>query len=72
MHRQTQVTAIDRDADKVALARSCAGIPPNLTLYEAGNLPQEAAFDAVYLINPDAGQREAYRRYNPQIIETDG
>jgi 1-acyl-sn-glycerol-3-phosphate acyltransferase len=72
VHKQTQVTAIDRDADKVALARSCAGIPPNLKLYEAPALPEDAAFDAVYLWNPDEQQREAYRMYNPQIIETDG
>jgi 1-acyl-sn-glycerol-3-phosphate acyltransferase len=71
VHKQTQVTAIDRDADKVALARSCAGIPPNLTLYEASELPDNT-FDAVYLLNPDELQREAYRTYHPQIIETRG
>jgi 1-acyl-sn-glycerol-3-phosphate acyltransferase len=72
VHKQTQVTAIDRDADKVALARSCAGIPQNLTLYEASELPDDAAFETVYLWNPDELQRDAYRTYNPQIIETRG
>ncbi|MDR1557966.1 MAG: 1-acyl-sn-glycerol-3-phosphate acyltransferase [Tannerellaceae bacterium] len=72
VHKQTQVTAIDRDADNVALARSCAGIPPNLTIYEAPELPEEAVFDTVYLLNPDETQRETYRKYNPQTIETRG
>ncbi|MDR2118491.1 MAG: 1-acyl-sn-glycerol-3-phosphate acyltransferase [Tannerellaceae bacterium] len=73
VHTQTQVTAIDRDADNVALARNCAGIPDNLTIYEASELTEDAGtFDAVYLWNPDELQREAYRMYNPQIIETRG
>jgi 1-acyl-sn-glycerol-3-phosphate acyltransferase len=72
VHKQTQVTAIDGDADKVALARGCAGIPPNLKICEASELPADAAFEAAYLWNPDERQRETYRMYNPQIIETRG
>ncbi|MDR2810414.1 MAG: 1-acyl-sn-glycerol-3-phosphate acyltransferase [Tannerellaceae bacterium] len=72
VHKQMQITAIDRDADKVALARNCAGIPQNLKLYEASELPEDATFETVYLCNPDDAQREAYRKYNPQIVETRG
>ncbi|MDR2389653.1 MAG: 1-acyl-sn-glycerol-3-phosphate acyltransferase [Tannerellaceae bacterium] len=73
VHKQTLVTAIDRDADKVALARHCAGIPPNLRLYEASALPDDVSFEAVYLWNPDERQREEFRGVcNLQIIETSG
>lgn len=72
VHKQTQVTAIDDDADKVALARGCAGLPPNLHICEASELPPNAAFDLVYLLNPDERQRETYRACNRQIIETRG
>jgi 1-acyl-sn-glycerol-3-phosphate acyltransferase len=72
VHKQVQVTAIDRDADNIALARSCAGIPPNLRLYEESELPEDTAFETVFLLNPDEAQRERYRKYNLPIIEIVG
>ncbi|MDR1937819.1 MAG: 1-acyl-sn-glycerol-3-phosphate acyltransferase [Tannerellaceae bacterium] len=72
VHKQVQVTAIDRDADNVALARGCAGIPPNLALYEESELPEGIPFGTVFLLNPDEAQREKYRMYNRQIIEIFG
>jgi len=37
-HKDTQVIAIDDDEDKVAIARNCAGIPPNLTIYHTSEI----------------------------------
>jgi 1-acyl-sn-glycerol-3-phosphate acyltransferase len=40
VHKNTQVIATEQDADKVAIARSCAGLPKNLTIYKETDLPE--------------------------------
>jgi 1-acyl-sn-glycerol-3-phosphate acyltransferase len=76
VHKQAQVVAIDRDADKVALARACTGLPPNLSIYEASELlpatNPSLAFNSVYMLQPDELQRVGYSDFNPHIIETNG
>jgi hypothetical protein len=41
VHKDIQVIATDPDDDKVALARSCAGIPKNLTIYKDEEINKE-------------------------------
>jgi hypothetical protein len=72
VHRHVQVVAIDGDEDKVALTRSCTGIPCNLTVYGEDELPAGMNFETVYLLNPTEAQREKYRSYNLKIVEVDG
>ncbi|MDR0756217.1 MAG: 1-acyl-sn-glycerol-3-phosphate acyltransferase [Tannerella sp.] len=69
VHRQCRVTAVDRDEDRTALARGCAGLPPNLHVCLETDLPADATFDTVYLLRPDSVQKETYGRYNPVIID---
>ncbi|MDR1406508.1 MAG: 1-acyl-sn-glycerol-3-phosphate acyltransferase [Tannerella sp.] len=69
VHRQCRVTTVERDDDKVALARNCAGLPPNLHVCREAELPADAAFDKVFLLCPDGRQREAYGCDNPIIID---
>ncbi|MDR1602782.1 MAG: 1-acyl-sn-glycerol-3-phosphate acyltransferase [Tannerella sp.] len=68
VHRQCRITAVDRDEDRTALARACAGLPPNLHVCLETDLPADATFDKVYLLRPDSAQTKAYSHYNPIII----
>ncbi|MDR2119767.1 MAG: 1-acyl-sn-glycerol-3-phosphate acyltransferase [Tannerella sp.] len=71
VHRQCSVTAVERDEDLAALARGCAGLPPNLRVCLEKDLPAGAAFDTVYLLHPDDAQTKAYGRDNTIIIAVD-
>jgi 1-acyl-sn-glycerol-3-phosphate acyltransferase len=71
VHKQIQVVAFDHDADKVALAGSCAGIPENLTIQEEFPL-SGLHFETIYLLNPDQTQLETYRKYGVEIIVING
>ncbi|GHT44124.1 hypothetical protein FACS189438_2440 [Bacteroidia bacterium] len=73
VHKKVEVAAIEQDAGLVALARNCAGIPSNLSVYEESQQPQGAAYDSVFLLNPSEGQREAYASHrNLHIIRING
>jgi 1-acyl-sn-glycerol-3-phosphate acyltransferase len=50
VHEHARVVAIEQDEDKVALARGCAGIPANLTIYPASELPAGIAFETTYTL----------------------
>jgi 1-acyl-sn-glycerol-3-phosphate acyltransferase len=71
VHKQVQVTAIDRNEEWLVFAGSCTGIPRNLTIYEVSQL-RDTDFDTIYLFNPDNDQRVAYQQYHAQIIEIYG
>jgi 1-acyl-sn-glycerol-3-phosphate acyltransferase len=69
VHRQCRVTTVERDDDRVALARACAGLPPNLHVCRDAELSADMAFDKVYLLHPDAAQKAtAYHGHQPVII----
>ena len=59
--KRCRITTVDRDADKVALARACAGTPPNLHICDEKDLTNEATFDDVFLLCPDDAQEKAHR-----------
>jgi 1-acyl-sn-glycerol-3-phosphate acyltransferase len=64
VHRQCLVTAVERDDDKVALARSCAGRPPNLHVCHERELLSDMTFDKIY----DAQKEAAYYGHKPVNI----
>jgi 1-acyl-sn-glycerol-3-phosphate acyltransferase len=72
VHRRVRVVAIDGDDDNVALARGCAAIPDNLTVYGEAELPVGMNCETVYLLNPTEAQREKYCSYGSQIVEVNG
>ncbi|MDR1331495.1 MAG: 1-acyl-sn-glycerol-3-phosphate acyltransferase [Tannerella sp.] len=71
VHGRCRVTTVERDADRVALARGCAGRPANLLVCSEAELPAGEAFDRVYLLHPDEAQKKAYGHYQPIIISNE-
>jgi 1-acyl-sn-glycerol-3-phosphate acyltransferase len=69
VHRQCSVTAVDRDEDRTALARACAGLPPNLHVCRETDLPADASFDRVFLLRPDRVQMQTFAHCNPVIVD---
>jgi hypothetical protein len=48
VHKHIQVVAVEQEEDKVALARNCAGLPDNLTVYRESELPKDREFETVF------------------------
>lgn len=69
VHKRVQVVAVDGDDNNVALARGCAGIPPNLMVHKEDELPGEMAFEVIFLINPSEAQRKKYGSCSSQTVE---
>lgn len=72
VHKRVQVVAVDGDDSNVALARSCAGIPPNLTVHKEDELPGQTTFEVVFLLNPSEAQRKKYGSRSPKTVEVNG
>ena len=72
VHKSSQVVAVDNNENNVALAKACAGIPSNLSIYEQADLPATTTFDSVYLLNPTPEQLQQYKSHNPIIIPDNG
>jgi 1-acyl-sn-glycerol-3-phosphate acyltransferase len=69
VHKRVQVVAVDSDNDNLALARGCADIPPNLTIYNESDLPGGMTFEVIYLINPSEEQRKKYGKLEGKNVE---
>jgi 1-acyl-sn-glycerol-3-phosphate acyltransferase len=50
VHKQVQVIASEEKEEKVALAQGCTGKPDNLTIYKKAELPDNLAFDLIYVL----------------------
>jgi len=45
VHKNIQVIAVEEDENKIALARSCAGLPKNLCIHNVNEIPKEIKFE---------------------------
>jgi 1-acyl-sn-glycerol-3-phosphate acyltransferase len=64
VHKNINIVATDRDADKLELAANCTRVKENLKYVET--VGQDEKFDAVVLVNPTDEQRTGWK-----AVETD-